>query len=297
MSGEAAARLNLLVAYPYVTPQLLAIVARMGDRVRLVIDSGAFTAYASGKPITLDGYCGFLADLPVTLWRYFALDVIGDQAASRANYYTMRERGLTPIPVVTRAGREAFDLADEYWRSTDIVAFGGLAGTAHAFDRRPYVKAVLEHAAGRDLHLLGFSSLDWIAHYRPYMADSGSWSSADRYGWLWLYAGQGRWERLHKKDFTQDDGFSERHVAIARSLGFDLHVLKHETAWHGDNGASRWISCASWLRLSCEVERRFGTKLFIALASNPELVEQCFYAQLGEIDGETARQQRMAATA
>jgi hypothetical protein len=282
--------LNLLVAFPYVTPAILATVARLGERVRFVIDSGAFTVKNAGKVITLDQYCAFIDTLPIKPWGYFALDVIGDQDASRANYYAMRERGYHPIPIVTRDGPRAFALADEYWTTSAIVGFGGLAGgvATGKMNRRPYVKAILEHAQGRDVHLLGFSSIDFIGRYRPFMCDSASWTAADRFAWLHTYLGYGRWDRHRKFDFMA--GFPDHLTARIRNLGFDAHVLQRDAAWRGEYGANRMITAAGWCRFSAEIEQRFGTKLFLALAADSsEVIETAFLAQAGEIDGAATR--------
>jgi hypothetical protein len=286
--------INLLVAYPYVTPDILAFVTRHQARCRWLIDSGAFTAAKSGIPIKLDDYCRFIDTLPVKPWRYFALDVVGDQDASKANYYAMRERGYDPIPIVTRDGPRALTLADEYWQHTDIVGFGGLG--MGRMNRVPYVKAVLEHSAGRRVHLLGFSSLDVIGRYRPYMADSASWTSSDRWAWLWIYHGGGRWSRARKLDDTKPfdyaRGMPAEHAAAIRNLGFDAYALQKDIAWRGEYGAARLITCAGWMRMSVEIERRFGTKLFIAMAADsPAIIETAFLAQQGEIDGEARRQE------
>jgi hypothetical protein len=292
---SASPKLNLLVAYPYVTQRTLDTVARLGDRVRFVIDCGAVTVLSTGREITLDAYCGFLKDLPVKPWRYFSLDVISNQEQSRANYYAMLDRGFTPVPIVTRqGGDELFRIADEYWKHSDVVGFGGIAGSRLRFDRRSYVKAILEHAAGRRVHLLGFSSLDFVARYRPYMADSATWTSSDRFAWLLLYHGRGKWSQYRREDATKTwdykRGLPDGHEAVIRDLGFDAQALRYAANWRGDNSASRWISCAAWCRCIADVERNTGTKLFMALAADSaDIVEACFRAQLGEIDGEASR--------
>jgi hypothetical protein len=69
------------------------------------LDSGAYSAWRSGKPIDLDKYCDYLLANTDWIGSYVALDVINPgnpEAAAKAsfdNYEHMRARGLDPIPV------------------------------------------------------------------------------------------------------------------------------------------------------------------------------------------------------
>ena len=77
--------MNVLMAYPYLTPPALKFWRDNQDSIDMLVDSGAFTAWKSGNPIQLDDYCRFLDGLEMKPWRYFALDVIGDPAATEKN--------------------------------------------------------------------------------------------------------------------------------------------------------------------------------------------------------------------
>src|SRR5690554_1780501 len=83
-------------------------------RVKLMLDSGAFSAWKMNQPIDLRDYIDFLKQTDGLLESYVALDVIPGQggrmvrtyeaveASAKASYRNleiMRDAGLRPIPV------------------------------------------------------------------------------------------------------------------------------------------------------------------------------------------------------
>jgi len=261
---RAAPPMNLLVAYPYVSPHLYRILRDFGavSGVNWLLDSGAFTAWKSGQPVKLDDYCAFLRDLPVTPWRYFALDVVGDGDATLRNYETMLERGFKPVPVFTRG--ERLEVLERYYATSDLVAIGGLVSKVNPC--RPYIKYLHQHLRGRRCHLLGFSSMDWLKYLKPYSCDSSSWESARRYGRVQVYMGHGRMVDLGRSDIRKHLGDGDV-AARVRMLGFDLAELMRPAAWNGGESLSGQIATASWMWMAIDVEQRLGTKLFLALAA------------------------------
>ena len=143
------------------------------NRFRFLLDSGAFTAFNSGKTITLDEYCKFLESLPFKPWRYFALDVIGNPEGTDRNYEIMRARGFNPVPIVTYG--DNLKKVEDLYKSTDFVGFGGLVGLSK--DERIWaVNEITKAVKGRKAHLLGFTQFDSLKRFKPYCCDSSSWS-------------------------------------------------------------------------------------------------------------------------
>lgn len=175
--------LNVLVAFPYwgalVTEQLKTL-----DRseYRLIVDSGAFSAWNRGAKIELDDYCRFLDS--ISQFRPFyavQLDVFGDPEASFRNLMVMRERGYDVMPVHTRG--DSVEMLNRYYEMTDYIMFGGIVVGS---ENRGYVKWWLQQNQGRKAHWLGFVDVPFIKVYRPESADSTSWMTANIYGLLRL---------------------------------------------------------------------------------------------------------------
>lgn len=289
-------RLNLLTAYPYTTENTTRHVAEMGDDIRWLLDSGAFTAYKLGRVITLDEYCAFLDGLPVKPWRYFALDVIGDPVATERNYQLMLDRGYNPIPIFTRGG--SLDELDRLFERTDYVGLGGVAGA----DQSAYqwLRAVMDHAAGRHVHILGFASMNWLKHLRPFSCDASSFEAVARYGQLAVYVGRGTFAAYKRSDAQAPP--SPAVVRGLRRIGVDAYQLQRDESWRGGDSLVRWASAATWIAASVDIERVLGTRLFLALAADRTDMLRCgFEAAVRGTDFEPtrrairARQQQRAA--
>ncbi len=253
-------RLNLLVAYPYFKGGLVPILNRHADKIRLVIDSGAFTAWKSGNPIQLDDYCRFLDSLEVRPWRYFSLDVIGDPHGTAQNYQTMLRRGYNPVPVFTRG--EDLSVLDTMYETSDVVAIGGLVGTQ---GNKAFVNGIMECVAGRRVHLLGFTSMEYLKHYRPYMCDSASWEGGAKFAQLALYMGKGRVVQLGKDDFARRPPADV--VKAVKSYGFDPASFAQDANWSGGMSDNRVLNGFSAVRRSMDIQRNLGTYMFLALAT------------------------------
>jgi len=89
-------------------------------------DSGAFSAWASGKEIKLEDYIAFMKEHKDEVDVYANLDVIGCAEGTVKNYLAMREADLDPLPVFHFGEPES--VLDLYMEHTDYIGLGGLVG-------------------------------------------------------------------------------------------------------------------------------------------------------------------------
>lgn len=256
--------LNVLVAYPYMSKGMLRHVTNYRDTIRLVIDSGAFTAWKAGKPIQLDDYCRFIESLPVTPWRYFLLDVIGDPHATMRNYEVMLQRGFNPVPIFTRG--EDPSVLDDYYKTSDVVGIGGLVGTK---GNKGFINGIMKRVGNRKVHWLGFTVPEFVLHYRPYMCDSSSFDSSLRFGNLQLYTGRGNIVRCRSKDFITKP--SQKIIDAIRMFGEDPALLARKAEWvnsGADRNASERLTYRSAILMNRELEQRSGSKVFFACSAD-----------------------------
>lgn len=259
-------RLNVLCAYPYMARPLLDYVAERKDDLRIVIDSGAFTAWKLGKPIALDDYCRFLETLPFEPWRYFTLDVIGDPEGTLRNYETMLGRGFRPIPIFTRG--EDPSVLEDYYRTSDLVGVGGLVGTR---GNKDFVNGIMRQIAGRKVHLLGFTRLDYIKAYRPYMCDASSWARSLRYAILDLFE-RGRWVTITKKEFVKPPSPALR--AMLAAYGVTPEELAISENWKNTakgTSATERLAYRSYVRAQIEIQNNLGTRFFLAYVDHQQI--------------------------
>jgi hypothetical protein len=260
--ADTEKRLNLLVAYPYLKGRMLETLKAHEAYTRLVVDSGAFTAWKAGKPIALDDYCQFLETLPVTPWRYFTLDVIGDPHGTMKNYETMLARGFKPVPIFTRG--EDPSVLDDLYKTSDLVGVGGLVGTQ---GNTGFVNGIMAKIGTRRVHWLGFTRIEFLRVHRPYMCDASSWEGGARFGVMQLYIGGGRLRTIQRGGEFAKRPPPEVTLTLQR-YGFEPSDLRHEASWRGGPSLNRRICAASWVAYSLDVQKHLGTLMFLAVAAS-----------------------------
>jgi hypothetical protein len=169
--------MNHLISYAY----LSAYKAHFAEinKLNILLDSGAFTAFKLNRDIDLQEYCAFVKNPPFKIWRYFSLDKIGDPEVTDRNLQIMLDKGLHPIPVYQRG--QPIDKLYELIEKFNFVGIGGVAGTN---DRNAYLKWILERSDidAQKLHLLGVMNLDILRQYRPYSCDSSFIVDSTKFG-------------------------------------------------------------------------------------------------------------------
>lgn len=255
--------LNLLVAYPYFGPGIGNLIAERSSEIRLLVDSGAFTAWKAKKKIELDDYCRFIEALPLKPWAYFSLDVVGNPHATLENYNTMLKRGFKPVPVFTRG--EDISVLEEYYRTSDYVAIGGLVGTLR---NKGFVKGIMRVVGSRKVHWLGFTNLNFMKKYRPYSADSSTWEMGARFASCPIYIKKGAKVLSIRKPMVLEQ---MRNPVIRRAVvayGFNPDDFFVPENWNGGLSITRRLGAKTMCHLSRDVFSNLGTNLFLAATTD-----------------------------
>ena len=152
--------------------------------VRLMLDSGAFSAWKLGRTIDVAQYCDFILANLDWIDTYVALDVIipddPEEAAARsfANLRYMLGRGLDPIPVL-HAGEKLewlhrmLELGCNYvgLSGSSIVARGGV----DAWYAAAWQPMLIDDAPAVKVHAFGEGRPASLAAFPWYSADTASW--------------------------------------------------------------------------------------------------------------------------
>lgn len=164
-----------------------------GANVRILLDSGAFSAHSQGFDIRVADYASWLEEVSPALrdWLVGAitLDVLNDEAQSWDNWAALQRRGLDTVPAVHLHAR--LDAVDRYVDAgVDWLALGAMVGQSlpkkfgwaawvhrHLRDQHPHVRT----------HGLGATSEKMIASIPWWSVDSSSFGSGFRYGRAKLY--------------------------------------------------------------------------------------------------------------
>ena len=239
--AEAIPRINLLFSYAYWSgPKDTEVIQTLrdtsGDAVgKVMIDSGAFTAYTLGETIELSDYERWLREIDPVPDHYFTLDVIANPRETLVNYRAMRARGLTPIPIAT------FNAPSEHvaeYLANGYIAVGGISRMSFQQLRqfgKPLIRRIQEHEPHCNLHLLGVGKPKVISRYLPDSTDATSFMVAARYGKHYMFHNGG----LHPLGLKSQSGriaSRTRQRILGRSLpahGFDTweEALSYERTY------------------------------------------------------------------
>jgi hypothetical protein len=232
------------------------------DKFNVILDSGAFTAFNTGRTIALDEYIAFIKDMPFKVEFYFTLDSIGNPIQTERNLDKLRADGFHPVPVFTRGQTK-----EDYLRYAKggLVGIGGIAGTNDNFVylRELYDKGILGPCD--KVHWLGFWDRDFVLHYRPFSCDTQSWMSAARFARGWIY------ENRRLVSFDRNSYDSPAVVRYCARWGIDHRELRLDKNWRWDKrkaGLSQVIQALAAIEYVKMIRRKLGTTIYLACSGN-----------------------------
>ena len=256
-------KVPVLVSFAYMPQALIATIQKNIDSLDLILDSGAFTAFNTGRTIELRDYMSFLNEIPFPVRFYFTLDSIGDPKRTDSNLVELQRKGFKPVPVFTR-GQTRKDF--ERYAERGLIGIGGIAGTA---DNAGYLLVLYETGvfANRDVLWLGFWDRDFLLHFKPYSCDTMSWISCARFARSWVY------ERRQLISFTKETYNRREVIHFCSRYGIDHGLLKQEVNWRGlmNNNIAQLVQTISMIEYQQMIERKNGTKIFLACSTVDEL--------------------------
>lgn len=164
-----------------------------GVKVRMLVDSGAFSAHTQGTSIDAADYAAWLRDACVPAWGEwmvgaFNLDVLGDPVTSFENWQLLDDLGQRTIPVVHLGDDPT--LFDPYIeQGVDYVGFGGLVGKS-ASRKRNWAQRTMRYLRDEHPHVrahgLGVNAVSMMA-LPWYSVDSTAFTSSYRFARLRLF--------------------------------------------------------------------------------------------------------------
>ncbi len=175
----------------------------------IMLDSGAFSAFRSGKVIDVLEYCEFIERNLDRIDLYVSLDVIGDAEASMANLRLMESRGLSPMPVFHYG--EDFDVLRWMRDRYPLVGLGGMVPRSR---RRMFewLSTVLDELPHK-YHGFGVGDVSLLSTFPFHSIDNTTWKRIVQQPVLKTKTNSGvNWaEHLTRKElFTISRNFYER---------------------------------------------------------------------------------------
>lgn len=191
MTGPELRRpLSALVSFYYYPRP--ADVAQLHDGgMRLVADSGAYSALSLGKTIDVEAFAQWARDVREHVAWVASLDAIGDAAGTWVNWQRLRELGVESVPTV-HYGADPRELDRYAEHGVDFVGLGGMVGRKSEPARlMRWALAMMRYA--RDTHPAmrfhgwGVTHPLLVRNLPWYSIDSSGFGSGYRYGRLNLF--------------------------------------------------------------------------------------------------------------
>lgn len=216
---------NILVSYHYFKGYNLDRFAGL----RVIGDSGAFSAHHQGAEITTDQLVAWAMKWRHRLCWVAALDVIGNAAATRRNWQEMVRSGVPGVPTV-HFGSEP-ELLDYYAdQGVDFVGLGGMVGRPAPAQMR-WLVSMFRYARSNhpEMRFHGWGVTHAKALQLPFFSvDSSGWGGGYRYGRLTLRDPTST--KVHTLDLNGRETYSPE---VARLLRDHYGVNPSEVATSG----------------------------------------------------------------
>ena len=164
------------------------LLVAVDEKPRVLIDSGAFTAWNSGKEISLEEYIEFIGETKsryasrLRSLNFITLDVIGDQEKSWKNHERIIKHFPDVLPVVTR---DATQKDIERALEADYLAIGGMVGSGAKHYIQVFKTAIerfRKTGTMKRIHMLGVTNPERLLKYPAYSSDSTSYVAPGRFG-------------------------------------------------------------------------------------------------------------------
>tara|TARA_R110001632_G_scaffold229939_3_gene366849 strand:- start:1373 stop:2173 length:801 start_codon:yes stop_codon:yes gene_type:complete len=217
---EVSDNKNILLSFFYYKGAMKKYIDNNYSRFdNLLLDSGAFSFYNSGKEICLNKYVESLKESPFK--KYFNLDVIGDAEGSFLNYKKMLELNTNPIPVFHADTNLKY--LQKYLDSTDFISVGGLVGNKNIERNLDVVFSEIDKG-GYDVsvHGLGLTSVPILKKYPFYSVDSTSYVSIIKFARVQQWCGN-EFKTFNTLDFFSKKGAKFKDGSTSGYRYFLLH--------------------------------------------------------------------------
>jgi len=169
------------------------------NKVRLFLDSGAFSALTQGVEINIQEYIAFIEKHIDIIDVYANLDFIGTigkrpnkETAERTlkNQIIMESAGLNPLPVFHYG--EPLSFLEYYVKNYSYVALGGTVGIPKVKQTPWFERCFSDYICDSNgypkvkIHGFGLTSLKLMLRYPWYSVDSTSWVVTGRLGSIFV---------------------------------------------------------------------------------------------------------------
>lgn len=166
---------KLLLSYHYFKNRSLEeFCNEIGYKPEILLDSGAYSAWAKGKNISPIDYMNYIVKNKDYIDKYIMLDVIGDPDVTYKYYEIMKLKGFNPVPVYHYGDNELY-LRQFINDGCDFIALGNTVPIKDKNKVAEWINYLTDKFPEVKFHLLGSSSKKITQNTNLYSCDSSTW--------------------------------------------------------------------------------------------------------------------------
>jgi len=164
-------------------------------KCNVLFDSGAFSAFTTGKKININEYAEFIKNFSIK-WKgkikslnFINLDIIGNADESWNNQEKMEKLNVNPLPVIHKGGFKNWHL-EKACKEYKYFCVGGLVGKDRKKEIIPFLDYCYNYIMAYykktnimpKIHLLGVADPKVLYRYPAFSCDSTAYMSVNKYG-------------------------------------------------------------------------------------------------------------------
>lgn len=166
---------RVLCSYFYFrTKTLSSYCEKIGYKPKIMLDSGAYSAWTTGKNVSIIDYMAYIRANEEFIERYISLDVFGDPELTWDYYCIMRKKGFTSTPVYHYKSSEEY-LQRYIQDGNELIALGGTVPEVDKEKVAKWVRYLTFKYPGTKFHLLGSNSMKITLYTDLCSCDSSTW--------------------------------------------------------------------------------------------------------------------------
>lgn len=166
---------NLLLSYYYFKHKSMKeVIESLGYRPNIMLDSGAYSAFNSGKEINIHQYMEYIRENEEYLEKYISCDIMKNAEGTFDRFVYMQEQGFKPVPVFHYGTDETW--LDKYYEMGErFVALGSTVPEPRKRLIRMWINELVVKYHNLNFHVLGTSRRDIIDYCDVLSCDSTGW--------------------------------------------------------------------------------------------------------------------------
>lgn len=149
------------------------------DKIKVFLDSGAFSSFSLGVDVDIDAYAEFIKEHQDIILMASVLDAIGDPEGTYHNQKHLEKRGAEVLPCFHFG--EPLDLCEYYVKNYDYITLGGMVpvpnGKLEVWLDEVWSRVLTDKDgyARTRVHGFGLTSRYLMSRYPWYSVDSSTW--------------------------------------------------------------------------------------------------------------------------